>query len=434
MRAATLFRTVVLVFPALLLAQEPGPAQTPQGAASPPPAEKSYVVPAGTILRVSMNAALKPSRLQAGSDIEGELSRPVYVYDRQVIPAGSHLHAVVAEVDKHKVQKKGFVEHLQTIRSLGLNRKYDYDVTFQSAVLTPPNGTATPLEVKFIQAGEVVELHTKGDQVQVGGTTAGDYAGLAPGVGKVQSIKHGKKQLQGYRHPQVSLETEQPLSFTLPPDPAEPIAAPGELSTIPSGTHARLLLLESLSASENKQGDVFHARVLEPIVQDGHLLLPEGSTLQGHVGRIVAPRRLHRAGSVYLVFDKLLLQNGASENIAASLVGTELGTGAAGRMDEEGGLHGRGRGAKQTMKDFGVGLVSQQVADEVVELATHAVAPYVSIPMGLAMFLGGHGHDVELPRYTELEIVFGRPMPIGHPDAAAGQAQTTSQPPAQQPQ
>jgi len=414
------------MFPALLLAQEPGSAQTQQSAAPQPVAEKNYVVPSGTILRVSMKAPLKPSHLQTGADVEGELSRPVYVYDRQVIPAGSHIHAVVAEVDKHKVQKKGLVEHLQTIRSLGLNRKFDYDVTFQSAVLTPPDGTATPLEVKFIQAGEVIDLHTKGDQVQIGGTTAGDYAKLAPGVGKVQSIKHSKKQVQEYRHPLVSLETEQPLSFTLAPDPAEPVAAPGELSTIPSGTHARLLLLESLSASENKQGDVFHARVLEPIVQDGHLLLPEGSTLEGHVGKIVAPRRLNRAGSVYLVFDKLLLQNGASENIAASLVGTELDTKAAGRMDEEGGLHGKGRGAKQTMKDFGVSLVSQQVADEVVELATHAVAPYVSIPMGLAMFLGGHGRDVELPRYTELEIVFGRPMPIGHPDATPGQAQPTA--------
>ncbi|MBZ5646509.1 MAG: hypothetical protein LAN37_04720 [Acidobacteriia bacterium] len=427
MRAAKLFRPVVLAFPALLLAGGPSLAQTQQAAVPQTLGEKSYVVPAGTILRVSMVAPLKPSHLQAGSDIEGELSRPVYVYDRQVIPAGSHIRAVVAEVDKHKVQKKGFVEHLQTIRSLGLNRKFDYDVTFQSAFLTPPNGTATPIEVKFIEAGDVVELHTKGDQIQIGGTTAGDYAKMAPGVGKVESIKHGKKQVQQYRHPVVSLETEQPLSFTLPPDAAEPVAAPADVSTIPSGTHARLLLLEPLSASENKQGDIFHARVLEPIVQNGQLLLAEGSTLEGHVGKIVPPRRLNRAGSVFLVFDKLLLQNGASEKIAASLVSTELDPKAAGRMDEEGGLHGKGRGAKQTMKDFGVGLVSQQVIDEVVELATHAVAPYVSIPMGLAMFLGGHGRDVELPRYTELEIVFGRPMPIGTSAAAPAQSQPASQ-------
>ena len=392
-----------------------------RGGAAPATNVRDYVVPAGTILRLTMSAAITPGHLKPGSQVDGELSRPVYLYDREVIPAGSHVHAIVGNVDKHRVQGKGFIEHLQTVRSLGMNRKFDYDVAFQSAELTPVGGRALPLQLKFVDAGEVLELHTKGDQVQVGGTTAGDYARMAPGVGKVESIKREKKQLKQYRHPEVSLEIEQPLTVQLPPDPAEPLAGPVDVTAIPSGTHARLLLLDGLSASENKQGDIFHARVLEPIVHEGHLLLPEGATLEGHIGKVVPPRRLSRPGSLFLVFDKVVLPNGNAEKVSASLVGTELDPKAAGSMDEEGGLHGKGRGAKQTMKDFGVGLFSQQVADEVVELATHAVAPYVSIPMGLAMFMGGHGHDVSLPRFSELEIVMGRPMPIGHgqPDPGA---------------
>ena len=398
---------------ALLLLSGAASAQSPANPAVP--TGKDYVVPAGTILRLTMSAPVKPAHLKAGGDIDGELSRPVYVYDRQVIPAGTHVHAVVQSVDKQKVQKRGFIEHLQTVRSLGLNRKYEYNVNFQSAVLTPPSGNALPVELKFVDAGEVLELHTKGDQVEVGGSSAGDYAKLAPGVGQVESIRKGKNQVQQYRHPEVSVELERPLTFQLPPDPAEPKeAGPVDVSAIPSGTHARLLLLDALSGADNKQGDIFHARVLEPVVHDGQLLLPEGATLQGHIGKIVPPRRLNRAASMYLVFDKVVLPTGETEKVSASLVGSSLDPKAAGSMDEEGGLHGKGRGAKQTMKDFTVGLASQQVADEVVELATHAVAPYVSIPMGLAMFLGGHGHDVTLARYSELQIVFGRPMPIGH--------------------
>ncbi len=404
-----LFTTALLLFSAVAAAQD-------QGAAAA--GAQDYVVPAGTILRLTMASSVKPGQLKPGSAVDGELTRPVYVYDRQVIPAGSRVHAVVGEVDKRRVQNKGFMQHLQTVRSLGLNRKFDYDVSFQSAELTPPGAPAVPVAVKFIDAGEVVELHTKGDQVEVGGTTAGDYAKIVPGVGKVDSIRHGKKQVQQYRHPAVSLELEQPLTLQLSPDPAEPKSGALDVASIPSGTHARLLLLEPLSAADNKQGDIFHARVLEPIVRDGQLLLPEGSTLEGHIGKVVAPRRLNRAGSIYLVFDKVVLPGGNAEKVSAFLVGTQLGPKAAGSMDEEGGLHGKGRGAKQTAKDFAVGLASQQVADEVVEIATHAVAPYVSIPLGLAMFLGGHGHDVSLARYSELEIAFGRPMPIGHPDSA----------------
>ncbi len=408
----------ILSAAALLLISTAATAQN-QANATSPSGVRDYVVPAGTILRLTMAKSVKPGQLKPGSAVEGELNRPVYVYDRQVLPAGSHVHAVVATVDKHRVPTKGVLEHLQSVRSLGLNRKFDYDVSFQSAELTPPGGHAVPVELKFIDAGEVVELHTKGDQVQIGSTTAGDYAKMAPGVSKVESIRREKKQLKQYRHPEVSLEVEQPLSFPLPPDPAEPKAGDVDVAAIPAGTHARLLLLEALSASENKQGDVFHARVLEPIVHDGQLLLPEGSTLQGHIGKVVVPRRLNRPGSLYLVFDKVVLPNGNAEKVSASLVGTALEQKAAGSMDEEGGLHGKGRGAKQTMKDFGVSLVSQQVADEVIEIATHAVAPYVSIPMGLAMFLGGHGHDVSLARYSELEIVMGRAMPIGHAQPAA---------------
>lgn len=389
-----------------------GPACAQTQFAVPEAAARTYVVPAGTVLRVTLDASFKPTHLKTGSEIDGRLSRAVFRYDRQVIPAGARFHAVVGEVDRRRAeQKKGFVEHLQTVRSLGLNRKYEYDVKFTSVEVQPASGAAIPLEVKYVQGGDVVDLHTKGDQIEVGGTTASDYARHAPGVGAVESIKRDQKKARQYRHPELTLETEQPASFFLPVDAAGPVPAP--VSAIPAGSHARLLLLEPLSAADNKQGDVFHARVLEPIVSDGKLLLPEGAVLEGHIGRIVPPRRLNRAASLYLVFDKVQLQDGGSEKVAASLVGTEMDERSAGKMDEEGGLHGQGPGAKRMLKRFTVGLASQQIADEAVEIAAHAAGPYVSIPMGLFMFLGGHGQDVELPRYTELQIAFGRPMPIG---------------------
>ncbi len=391
-----------------------------------PSLAQTYVVPQGTILRVTLSAPWKPSHLKAGSEIEGTLTRPLFVYDREVLPAGTHVHAIVADVEHHKAaQKKGMMERLQSISSLGLNRKLEYDVHFQAADLQPPSGSAVPIDVRFVDGGEVVSLHTKGEQVEVGGTSAGDYAKMAPGVGKIKSIKNAKKRANQYRHPEMSLETEQPISLLLPG--AATATANDGLSAIPAGTHARLLLLEPLSASDNKQGDVFHARVLEPIFTDGKLLVPEGSTLVGHIGKVVPPRRLNRAASLYLAFDKLVAPNGESQKVAASVVRTDLNEKDAGKMDEEGGLHGNGRGVKKTLESFGVGLASQQIADEVVEIGAHAAGPYVSIPMGLFMFLGGHGHDVELPRYSELEISFGRSMPIGSAANPAAPAQSGSE-------
>ncbi len=397
-------------------------------AAVPAIGQETYVVPQGTVLRVKLNAPLKPGHLKSGTDVDGELVRPLYVYDREVLPAGTHVHTVVADVEHRKVAgKAGFFNRLQTLRSLGMNRKAEYDVKFQSAALQPPGGAAIPLQVAFLDAGEVVQLHTKGDQVQVGGTTAGDYAKHAPGLGTIESAKNTKKMAKQYRHPELSLVTEQPISLSLPEQQA--LATAPELAAIPAGTHARLLLLQPLSASENKQGDRFTARVLEPIVQDGKLLVPEGSVLQGHIGKIVPPRRLSRSGSLYLAFDSLKLPNGQAQTIAASLVGTAANQKDAGKMDEEGGLHGNGRGVKSTLERFGVGLASQQVADEIVEFGAHAAGPYVSIPLGLFLFMGGHGNDVDLQRYTELEISFGRPMPIGQSNPEGPSVQPPGQAP-----
>jgi hypothetical protein len=428
MHSSVLFRTVAFALLPLIACEMPI-ISAAQENAPPQQGSTSYVIPPGTILRFVLSAPLSPARLKSGHDIEGELSRPVYVYDREVIPAGSHLHAVVGEVDKHKVeQKKGFIERLQSMRSFGLNRRFEYDVKFLTAQLTPPSGTAVPLNVRFVEAGEVLDLHTKGDQVQVGGTSVGDYVKMAPGVGRVESAKNARRQAQHYRHPEMSLETEQAISVALPVQAGAPLAGPGPLLEIPSGTHARLLLLESLSASENKQGDTFHACVLAPIFDNGRLLVPEGSTLEGHIGRVVPPRRLNRRATLYLAFDKLVLPNGASQNVAASLVGTQLDSKNASAIDPEGGLHGQGPGAKEMLRKFGIGLGAQQVADELAEIATHAAGPYVSIPMGVLVFIGGRGHDVELPRYSELEISFGRTVPIGrHHDGIAPPPQTAPQ-------
>jgi hypothetical protein len=114
---------------------------------------------------------------------------------------------------------------------------------------------------------------------------------------------------------------------------------------------------------------------------------------------------------MYLVFDRLTQPGGDSQKVAASLVSADVGKKAAITMDPEGGLHGKG-GTKSLAKRAIMGVASQQVADEAVELATHAVAPYASTGVGLLILFGGHGNDVDLPQYSDLQVVFGRPVTV----------------------
>jgi len=62
------------------------------------------------------------------------------------------------------------------------------------------------------------------------------------------------------------------------------------------------------------------------------------------------------------------------------------------------------------------------VVDEAVEMAMHAVAPYAGAATGLVILLGGHGNDVDLPQYSDLQVVFGRPVTVpGQPEAQPSQ-------------
>jgi len=397
------FTLTVCLLPSLVAAQNPAPA----------PSLKEYAVPAGTILRMELSGPVNASHLKPGSELSGKLVRPVYVYDRALIPADSQVRAVVEKVEKQKAaEKKGFMERVDSVRSLGLNHHNLYEVSLRAATVKLPSGTEVPLDLRFIRGGEEVHLRANEQgQMKVGGTTGKDLAQHAPGVSQISKIKHGKRQAQEYRHPVATLEVERAAELELPAQPEVPRFT-SQTATIPEGTHAEFLLLTELRASESKQGDSFQARLVEPIFQpDGHLLVPEGSLLDGHIAKLQRPRRPRRAAAMYLVFDRLTEPGGETQKVAASLAGADVGKKAPVNMDPEGGLHGKG-GAKSLAKRAAVGVASQQVADEAVELATHAVAPYASAGVGLFILFGGHGNDVDLPQYSDLQVVFGRPVTV----------------------
>jgi len=402
-----LFCTLILaLIAAHVVAQNPVPSAS----------LKEYTVPAGAILRLELSGPVNVSHLKPGSELDGKLARPLYVYDRALIPAGSQVHAVVEKVEKEKTsEKKGFVERVDTIRSLGLNRHNFYDVTLRTATVKMPSGAEVPLDLRFIRGGQEVHLQANDQgQMKVGGTTGKDLAQHAPGVSQVEKIKHGKHQAQEFRHPMATLEVEHETRLELPAQPEVTRVATMPV-TIPEGTHADFLLLTELRASEKKQGDSFQARLVEPVfTADGQLLVPEGSVLDGHIARLQRPRRMSRAGSMYLAFDRLSEPGSESQKVSASLAGADVGKKEPVNMDPEGGLHGKS-GAKNLAKRAVIGVASQQVADEAVEMATHAVAPYASVGVGLVVLFGGHGNDVDLPKYSDLQVVFGRPLTVPAP-------------------
>jgi len=395
-----------------------------------PPKMMEYTIASGTVMRVSTDAPWKPRQLKSGSEIDGALLYSVYVLDREVIPAGSHVHVVVERVGKENdKQKKGIVEKLETVQHFGLGNPYHYNLIFRSAELAMPDATIIPLQLSCVRAGEVVMLHANGDEIKVTDTSGPSVAKSLPGVGKVEEAKDTKKKWEQLRHPVLTVKLEQPLLFSLPApvdaaqavsseESATTVASTGEPEpnkpaiVIPSGTHARLLLLTEISSMENHAGDVFQARLEEPIKADGKTLLPSGTVFDGLIKKMDMPKRLSRAASLYLTFNKFTLPNGTSQPVTAMLDAADVGKKVPMTMDEEGGLHGKRREKMKVLGDIVLGTATADLVDEAVETATHVIAPYVGVGVGALILLGRHGNDVTLPQYSELDIVFNRPVNV----------------------
>ncbi len=93
-------------------------------------------------------------------------------------------------------------------------------------------------------------------------------------------------------------------------------------ATVPKGTIIPLVAKTVVSASTSRVGDPFGARVVEGVVVDSKLAIPEGATIEGNVAAIApAGQAASRGGAVTLAFKVVSTQTGASAPIAAHVVG-----------------------------------------------------------------------------------------------------------------
>jgi hypothetical protein len=193
---------------------------------------------------------------------------------------------------------------------------------------------------------------------------------------------------------------------------------------VSAGTEARVVLLEDLSASGSRPGAIFHARLLEPVFVGSAVALPAGSIFEGKITKSRGPRMLSRSGSLAVLFSHLRLPDGGTMPLEASLSGVDLTNTSHTKIDAEGQLHGDRTGAAWMLINLGVTGGVAKVVDDGTQLAMQAViagatdASTAGISRIVASCISGvflltrHGRDVLLPKFTEMELTFDRPVVV----------------------
>ncbi|HEX3471387.1 MAG TPA: hypothetical protein VHT28_09400 [Silvibacterium sp.] len=119
------------------------------------------------------------------------------------------------------------------------------------------------------------------------------------------------------------------------PDDGIVSAIPSGASDLAEGTNIRIRLTEKLSTKETSVGAPFKGEVTNDVSKDGHVIIPTGSELKGHVIGVSQGHHFGVAATLRLRPDVVILPDGTAYHLYAQVAGSEApGT----RTDSEGGI------------------------------------------------------------------------------------------------
>jgi len=373
-------------------------------------------------VKVQLDKSIKLSKLRPGDIVAGTLSEDVYLGDRELLPAGVNVRLVV----DHLERRRGIPnDHWPWVIKAFTPRHENYP-NFHSASVFLANGHEVPLQVLLISVQRERDVYDQAKKRSLAQANSNSLSqapeGTAPSPSGQASAKVSLSKNAG---PVVTLEASLSANAEASALGAEP--APAELLgpvTLAAGTQARVILLGGVSASLNHPGDSFQARLIQPVRLDSKVILPEGTLLEGKVVRSRRPRMLSRAGSLFLTFTGLTLPGGNAAPVQATITEAELDQDSHTRIDAEGELRGERPGrawmalnagvtagiAKEV--DDGAQLLIEALVSTATDASTAGVARIAATGVSTVFMLTRHGRDVVLPKFTELTIVFDRPVSL----------------------
>jgi hypothetical protein len=178
-------------------------------------------------------------------------------------------------------------------------------------------------------------------------------------------------------------------------------------ASLPAGTPVKVKLESALATFNNKAGDRFSARVMQPVVMGGKEVIPVGSTVQGRLTKVNEPRRIAGKPTIGMMPDTIILPNGEKYALSATVVDTSLRHGTD--VNEEGQFKGAGHD-RDDLAEVGLGtgagmLIGGVAAGGTGVLVGGAIGATATVTHWLAKHRSGY-----MPAGTELDLELTRPM------------------------
>src|SRR5450631_324552 len=215
----------------------------------------------GLYIKVHLSNPVRMSKLKSGDVVQGSLTGDVYSADRKLFPSGSAVRLTVDHLEKRKRTPN---DHWPWVVNAFTPRHENYPV-FKNATVAQDQGE-TSVQVSMISSTRMREVHAKAKKnapAPLSASASSPDATTSTTNGAVEVTQSSGKKLAT---PTLVLEAFG-LENSHPAPDATSEAAPEPdataIAALPAGTHCKILLLGTVSASKSKPGDPVRARLLE---------------------------------------------------------------------------------------------------------------------------------------------------------------------------
>jgi len=191
------------------------------------------------------------------------------------------------------------------------------------------------------------------------------------------------------------------------------LALPALAAEIPEGTHALLRMVNSIDTRTAKEGDYVYMKTATPIVQNGEIVVPAESYVQGVVTKSVRPGKVKGRAELAIRIDTLTMATGEVIHIAPHPVSVDSeGTGQhvkPGEHEIEQGAD-TGKDAARIGEFGGAGAAIGGLAEH--SWSGAGIGAGIGAGVGTAIVLLTRGHEVLLKQGSTMDVVFEHSIPI----------------------
>lgn len=181
-------------------------------------------------------------------------------------------------------------------------------------------------------------------------------------------------------------------------------------NSIPAGSVLHCRLTQTLSTFMNAHGDSFTATVSEPVVIDGHEVIPAGARIEGRIAQMQRPGRIRGVGQMRLTAEKVVMPDGATYPLSAILAAVY---GAEAKVHgEEGAVKGP-NSRLRTVEEVGAGMGGGGLLGTIFGGFTGTlVGGAIGGAAGFVDTMRKRGPDLALPAGTQLNYQLTRALDV----------------------